>query len=197
MNEDNPRSRRLVLLGEADEDTVEEFAAGLRWPRLSESAADLDEFLPRQVSWAVRASATLHYMEDLISDLKYVMVIADDQETVCSAVAEIEDGLPVWTVEGLLADVDAQTDPDDVALALIRLGMGAPLEYNDRVFERIRDAMGSEAKRVREGALWAITYEAWPAYASPVRALLAQERDEDLVRTAQGLLAEMSGGDQP
>ncbi|MDT0342872.1 hypothetical protein [Streptomyces litchfieldiae] len=195
MSEEKPRSRRFVLLDDADGDTVEDFAQQQDWPYLSETAEDLDEMLPRHVSWAIEPSATLHYMEDLISDLNYVMVIADDPGTVRGAVAVIEDGLPVWTLDGLAADVDALTNPADLALALVRLGMGAPVGYDDRVFRRIRNAMNSEARRVREAALWAVTYEAWPDYVGALQDVLSREPDHDLARTAHALLAEMGAGD--
>ncbi|MEV0780121.1 hypothetical protein [Streptomyces sp. NPDC050428] len=195
MDSEVARSRRVILRGELGEYAVDAFSERVGWPRLSESEADIEAWIPRQVTWEIDSATTLHYMEDLISDTAYLMVIGNDQGVVHSAVGKVENELEVWSIDELIENVETGESAEDIALAVLRLGMGSPLKYSNRVFRCIENALKSDSLKVQEGAVWSITYEAWPAFRVPLRELLDSSPEGEFTQTVRHLLNELDEGD--
>ncbi|GAB7186584.1 hypothetical protein ATKI12_6415 [Kitasatospora sp. Ki12] len=192
MNEISERSRRLVLRDGVDESAVEELATLIGWPRRTDIPADHEEWTPRQVAWYAGPAIALTYSEDLLSGFSYVMITGSDERVIRSTVELAETELNTWRLSELVQGVDPDADPGDYATAVLRLGLGSPSEFDEEFFRIISQALRSHWPEVRKNAVWAITYEPWPAYATPLGELLQEEKDEELADTARIVLEEMT-----
>lgn len=194
MTEQYIRSRRLVLRdsGPEAQGVVDELSRQLGWPRLSEQAEDREGWIPRQVAWGVGPALTLQYQEDLLSDIAYVFVVGSEPKVVENTLVIAETRLSVWSLSSLMDAVRSETDPDDLQYALHRLGIGAPRQFDESVFACVTENMRSDNPGVRESAVWAVTYEAWPEYVEPLRELLGRAPDDELSGTVRNLLLQMS-----
>lgn len=192
MTEIFDRSRRLVLRDDADESDVEELAALVGWPRRVDIPADPEEWTPRQISWYVGPAIALTYCEDLLSGFFYVMITGSDEKVIRSTVELAETTLNTWRLPELVRSADPGADPDTYAAEVLRLGLGAPVEFDEEFFRSVRRALRSAQPEVRKNAVWAITYEPWPAYAPLLEELLEEEQDEEVADIARSVLEEMA-----
>ncbi|MGW1148168.1 HEAT repeat domain-containing protein [Streptomyces sp. NPDC002454] len=147
-------------------------------------ATFLDEDLDDQwyeARWIVSAAATFHYVEDVVASQCYVSVSGDVPTLVEGTLRMVVEDLDVWSPDELIAAVDNATDPVARGLALIRLGIGSPIHYDAEIAQRVLDGLGDADHRVREMAVWASSYRAFPRYRSRLREL-AQHDPESSVR---------------
>ncbi|MFJ9853406.1 hypothetical protein [Streptomyces sp. NPDC101150] len=178
MRTDWTRTRRMVLRERFCEEEVERFAQELGWTRCGVDQADPEEGIDYHVFWAPPGAAiALHYTEDDLARDSYVMVIGKDAAAVHGAQALIEPRLNTWPLADLLAEVDGASTPVSVARAVLRAGLGAPGEFDERFFARINTALQHPDRRVRETALWAVTFSPYGEYRPALTAI--QESDED------------------
>src|SRR5882757_3511487 len=177
------RSRRLVLQPRVGEEAVEEFAARLGLPRGADTPADEESWTPRQVMWHGDSGVVITYREDLASDLPYVIVMAEDAAELREFTELAEIVLNTWRIPDLLHAVDSADEPEAHADALLRMGLGAPREFDEEFFRRVRDGLCTGHEDVVELALIAITYEPWSEYIAPVRQLLESGVGEEVEET--------------
>lgn len=187
--DDMLNSRRL-LLRDDDEKTpgigLDTFATMvLGWPRRGECPEDRERCVHRTILWYDDPQTMVCYMEDLFSGTAFAMIMGLDRVLI-QEIAELTE-LLVDTVRPseLLRAVDEATTPDNMAYALLRLGIGSPIEYDDAFFSRMADAMTNNSPRVREAAIWATTYNPWRASVEPLSRMADQEQDRDLALTAR------------
>lgn len=172
------RTRRMVLRERFCEEEVERFAQELGWTRRGVDQADPEEGIAYHVFWAPPGAAlSLHYTEDDLARDSYVTVIGKDAAAVHGARALIEPRLNTWPLEDLLAEVDGASTPVSLARAVLRAGLGAPEEFDERFFVRINTALQHSDRRVRETAVWAVTFSPYYEYRPALSAI--QESDED------------------
>jgi len=145
------RSRRMVVKG--DEAAVRAFADQHGWT--------IDASDPREISWAAGPGVSLQYIVDPLSLVEYVVLSGNEQSAVEQTTRIVTDKAPIWTLDELLADV---SDSPERAAAVARAGVGAPDEYDERFFACITAAMKDPDTAVREAALYATAYSAYPQY---------------------------------
>ncbi|MEV4129888.1 hypothetical protein [Nocardia sp. NPDC049707] len=192
MTETFGRSRRLVLRDGVDESAVEELAALLGWPRRTDIPEDLEEWRPRQIAWYVGPAIAATYSEDLLSGFPYVMITGSDEKVIRVTAELAESKLDTWRLDELVQSADPEADSATYATSVLRLGMGAPVEFDEEFFRSIRRALRSDRPEVRKYAVWAITYEPWPAHATLLAELLDEEQDEEVADLARNVLEEMA-----
>jgi hypothetical protein len=165
MTNESAYSRRYLLAPRSTEDEVATVAARLNWERLGEILEDSANLVSHEVIWGRDEKLTLHYSEDLLSRSPHAFVTGDDQAKVDIVSRIVEQKLRPATLEEILeaADDVAGNIPDEM-LAVLRLGLGAPLSFDERFFLRIRDAMQSSIFQLRKAAIWATSYVPWPQY---------------------------------
>ncbi|MFG2626573.1 hypothetical protein [Streptomyces sp. NPDC048473] len=188
-------SRRMVLRPGTDEDSVDEFAARLGLLRHADIPENEEEGVPHQVVWHSESGPALNYREDMFSGLPYVVVTAEDPRELHEFVGMTETVLDTWRIPELWKAVDTNNDPDELPEAILRMGLGAPKEFNEEVFSRVCDALTSEREDVCEAALIATTYQPWGQYVNPIRDLLREGLSEPLEDTAQIILDEFGAID--
>jgi len=183
-------SRRLVLRPGTDEDSADEFAARIGMLRHADVPANEEEGVPRQIVWHADSGPALHYREDILSGLPYVVVTAEGALELDELVELTEIVLDTWRVPELWQAVDANGDADDLPEAILRMGLGAPKEFDEEFFSRVRDALQNEREEVCEAALLATTYQPWNQYVDPIRNLLRQGLSGPLEDAARIILEE-------
>jgi hypothetical protein len=102
--------------------------------------------------------ADLWYVEDDISGSCYLQVSSPETRVAGEVLRAAESELSCWTREDLFRAVDEANDPLDLGLALLRLGLGAPVSVDEEIQSRIADEFYNEFEEVRDMAVWASSY---------------------------------------
>ncbi|MFF5077466.1 HEAT repeat domain-containing protein [Actinoplanes sp. NPDC000266] len=140
-----------------------------------EVQADPEEGTSYQLIWQAEPSVEVSYFDDEASGARFLVVVAEDAGAARATGERLESGLDTWRVDDLVAAVDDAENPVELARAVLRAGVGAPEEPDERFLSRITRAMRHEDERVRETAIWAATYVPRPQY----RSALIEVRDHD------------------
>ncbi|EST20544.1 hypothetical protein M878_39400 [Streptomyces roseochromogenus subsp. oscitans DS 12.976] len=96
--------------------------------------------------------------------------------------------LHTWTLPDLLQAVDSTNDPEELGDALLQMGLGAPREFDEEFFSRVREGLLDGREDVVEAALVALTYEPWGEYVDPVNELLETAPGGYIEETATAIL---------
>jgi hypothetical protein len=188
------RGRRMVLPMGAWEDDVEEFAQRLGRPRRADNPADEEKWIPRQVMWHADSGAIINYGEDLPSGLPFVVIMSEDPGELREDIELTETVLNTWRIPDLLQEVDA-SGAENLAEAILRMGLGAPREYDSEFFNRVVRGLSGEDDDVVKAALLAIMYEPWPEYREPVMRLLEGGASGEVAETAQWIIEQFEERD--
>src|SRR5256885_16711465 len=100
----------------------------------------------------------------------------------------VESRLDAWTVDELLDAVEKAAAPLDRAKAVIRAGVGAPDEFDERFFFLISSATTDSDTHVREAALYATAYSSYPAYRPRLRQVAREDPDPRRRDDAEALI---------
>lgn len=158
-------------------DDVSQWAQSNDWAR---SGTD-DNDRKSEVRWQVGPATQLHYVQDRVIGMCYVFA-ADSIPTLATGFGDvIESELDIIPIAEIMNAIDREQDSLALGREIIRLGVTAPLAYDDDVFFRISNALRSPDDRVRELAMWATTYSSYPEY-RPILRMIAQN---DSVQSAR------------
>jgi hypothetical protein len=185
VNSIHHQSDRLVLGRSPQDDAVEELASEEGWQRVEE----VTEAGARQVLWAVGPGSSLTYVEDPVSHNAYAVLVSEDREEFERVLDVIREELMPMERRALLTSIDEAREPLARARAVIRAGLGAPVQYDEEFFTRIREAFGSSETWVREAAVWATAYSPWPQYRPLLAAVAESDPEEKLRSDAAAILA--------
>jgi hypothetical protein len=182
------RGRRMVLRPGVGEEDVEAFAASLGYPRRADSPADEKSGTPRQIIWHAENSPVIAYREDVTTGLPYVVVMAHTSDGLREVTELAEIVLRTWTLPELVQFADSATGPEEHGEALLQMGLGAPREFDEEFFRRVREGLLDGCEDVVEAALMALTYEPWGEYAEAVSDLLDTAPGGPVEDTAKAIL---------
>lgn len=180
----------MLLREGVSEEEVSEFAAGLGLPCRVDTPADEEEWVPRQKIWHSGEGVVLAYREDLSTGLDYVVVMAEEADEVETTVPSVELALRTWKISELIDRFDRSEDREDLVDAVLMMGLGAPPEFDERIFSRICSAVRSSDSEVVGAGLHAITNEPWREYADVVGDVLGKGLPPDLEETARRMLVQ-------
>lgn len=157
---------KLVLDQEVTRHEFRRVASVLGWTIRGFGSDVPDE--PFEEAWGTPGQRTeVHFVEDPYVGLSYLLVPADDRETVA---AQISERLHIWT-PAEAARVLAEDSPELRAEAVRILAVSASEAEDPPVLAALRTAAGDEAEEVRLAVVLAAGYlPEWPG----VRSLLAQ-----------------------
>lgn len=174
----------MVLRESVIERDVWHLANELKMTKIREVSAPDRQTIVREIAWEAGRGVRLYYAVDYLSACFFIVIEGysiecnDDYEYFRRLVMVAIEVLYPWSLDKLLEEVDSYSppaNPRDLARAVIRLGVGAPNDYNDEVFTRISHAMRSPEAWVRKAAIWATAYLRWPQFLP----LLSQVADSD------------------
>jgi hypothetical protein len=181
---------RLVLPDDATEEDVHNFAMSLGWPLQNEIPANTEEGTSRELVWHDDPSISMHFYEDEISGFDFIIIIGEDPDAVHTTQESVEGHLHTWRPSELLESFAGKHSDDELAQVTIRAGLGAPKEFDQAFFEAIRNSARNSHDRVREAAVWAMSYRPWPAYRSVLEERASTDPDLELRKLAAAVLEE-------
>src|SRR6266571_5067953 len=103
-------------------------------------------------------SLGLRYIEDDLSGLHYFDVAGPAQD---EAVKILQAGLSLYSEDELLSSFDQAKTDDEVAEAVVRLGVASTEVPNEPFAKRFAQALRHPDPGVRSAALVAVSYRAW------------------------------------
>ncbi|MGW2866783.1 hypothetical protein [Kitasatospora sp. NPDC001225] len=183
------RSRRYIFRKQNSLPVMELITEWPSWDQVAYRPADAERGTPLQATWEILPGLTVTYIEEDTIRSSFAMVTSRlGPETAGMAVAVFEVHPEVVTVDELIAELDSARGTDDEAVAVARAGLGAPLEPDERLVQRISSSLRSADDVVREGALWAVSYSEWPIFRKAVRQLAESDPNTFIKEFAAGVL---------
>lgn len=181
------RTRRLVLRRFPSKDPVVAFANSKSWQKVSETPHDWELGIHEEVMWLVSDGIYFYYTEEYVSENACIGLIETSISGTSELFAEIsdtsepfvelEEEFNPWQLSELLASIDDSATPSELAGSVVRAALGAPVQFDWQFFVRIRDAATHSEFMVRDIAVSATAYPAWPQF----RPLLREIADSDPV----------------
>lgn len=193
-------SDRMVLREQGTEEGVQGFARGLSMTKIRDVSSPERQTVVREITWESPSGVKLHYAADYLSASLIISVEGDDDDHFNRFLKAVVRLLDPWSLDELINEVDscAVDDSRSLALAVIRLGVGAPNEYNDEVFNQISDAMRSPDAWVRKAAIWATMYSQWPQFLPLLEQIADADADEEIRNDARRMVNFAQGsGNKP
>ncbi|WP_146074997.1 HEAT repeat domain-containing protein [Streptomyces sp. Ru73] len=191
-------SRTYLLSPRSNEEEVATVAEKLGWPLIGRLPEDVSALAPRETFWGKSQDLVLHYQEDVISKSPCAFLTGANKKQVETAARLLEAQLKPATLEELLKAAEATKNlPDDYALAVLRLGLGAPEHFDERFSASIARAVAHEDEEVRKSAAWATSYTAWPQFVPLLTEMAEQDPSENVRRVAQKILNAYTGEGTP
>ena len=181
----------------AAEAEVERFAEALGWPVRGEIPADPEHGVPFEVQWAAGPALTLHYVVDDLSGTAHVTVSGIDQPAVDGARALAERHLDMLSFAELIRAAGDRKAARERGRALIRAGVGAPPEFDERLAKLVREFLAGADPVLREAALWTMSYVPAAEYRDLLGRAAEHDPDPRLRQTAAGILAAYDQGGVP
>jgi len=181
------RSQSLVFRKGKAKNEVEHFAAAMDWPLRGEVAADPDRGTPYELQWSAGPALVMHYTEDDLSNTGY-LVITGQRDDATQATAKVaERHLKFSSFDELLQEAGRASGTAERCRALIRVAIGAPRVFDRRLFDIIQNSLHDENPDIREAALWATSYPAWPQFRKLLENVAVHDPDHRIRDTAQGI----------
>ena len=141
---------------------------------------------------SVRPGLAFFYVENNLSDDCCVGLISREEfnETELQELLRaVDDYLDTWSIDDLLFQLDGVEIPGYFGRAIIRLGLGAPPEFDQEVFDRIYSATTRAEHMVREVAVAAMMYPAWKQFRPVLRSIAQNDNAENVRARAAFVLA--------
>lgn len=172
---------RYVLRGDEPEELASGYADEQGWDLISREQAEPDRGREFELMWATDRPVTFHYQEDNVAHEGYVYLAGDDPELIAGYESQLLVALDHWSFDDLLRDVSEQPEGPDRAAAVLRAGIGAPMEFDERFFEVISAAMTADEAQVRGVGVLACSYSPQPQY-RPLLDAIAEDEPEPEIR---------------
>jgi hypothetical protein len=172
------------------EHAVEALAQSLNWKRVDDVPADVAAAVNHEVVWQGIDGLALDYFESYLSGDCCVLALGDGPDLPEQFIAQVELALEdsILAMGQLIDDVE-NADPEDLGRALIRLGLGAPLERHVEFFEiLVHHATEPEDERVRDVALCAMAYTDWAEFVPILRRVRLDDPSERVRTRAEIVL---------
>jgi hypothetical protein len=183
------RSRNVVLRPEVQPAEVRALAERLNWEFYAQIESDPERGIFYEVRWDTPNGGTAHYIVDEVVDAVYLVARHDDRDAADRVAAEVADGLVAWSLEELLDEFDVNVYPAGWRAALLRLGVGAPVDEDDEFALRIRESVGHKGAEVRRAAVWAMVYTEWATFRELLQSMASDPSPE--VAEAAGRAAQL------
>jgi hypothetical protein len=159
------------------------------WEKVRDRRVNAAQNVSLLLTWELLPGIRVTYTEEESLESSFVMATSSlDEESLRNPVTLFSVHPEVLSLEDLLSELDSSNSPDRRSVAVTRLGVGAPLKVDDRLFSRIEQCAFSEENIVREGAVWAIIYSEWFAFRETLRSISENDSDQFLRELASGAI---------
>ncbi|WP_199512585.1 hypothetical protein [Nucisporomicrobium flavum] len=163
---------------------------------MSERLGDEDAGTGYEMTWSMAPAVILHYVEDVVSRSGHVHVTGRDTADIESRVETLGRELDTLTMKELTAAVGEAGAGPELARALLRVGLGAPLAFDATVFDVIRGGLANEDAMVRQSTVYATTYSPWREWLPVLREVARDDPSADvreLAAATAGQLEQLDG----
>ncbi|GAB3417842.1 hypothetical protein [Flindersiella endophytica] len=179
---------RYVLRAGEPEEQASGFADEQGWDLISREQADPDRGREFELMWATDRPVTFHYQEDNVAHEGYAYLAGDDRELVAGYESQLVAALDHWSFDDLLREVSEQPDGPDRGAAVLRAGIGAPMDFDQRFFDVIHAAMTDENPQMRGIGVLACSYSPQPQFRPSLEAIAESEPDPEIRDLAKSTL---------
>ncbi|HYU67238.1 MAG TPA: HEAT repeat domain-containing protein [Jatrophihabitantaceae bacterium] len=187
------RSRRFVFRAFPLTGEMDRLASEHGWTIADERVLDPEAGRIRR-KWTAAARVSVSCLEDPPIESAYALAFGGAGEEAVAAVADVLAADPWFlTFDELLADVDAASGVRSRRVAVVRAGLGCPLEPDDRFVSRIEAAARDPHTEIREAAVWAMTHSEWPVFTGLLERIAHDSRDEYVQWLAVRALKALAG----
>jgi hypothetical protein len=183
------RSSRRVLREYPDFARVHRYAEEHSFAPKSEQLGDEDAGIGYEMSWFLTPTVILVYAEDEVSKSSYLYVTGRDAADIEARIAATSHDLDPLTMNELSAAVGEAGDGPTLARALLRVGLGAPLEFDGAVFDLVCGGLSNEDEMVRQSTVYAMSYSPWLEWLPVLREVARSDSSAD-VRELAAMMAE-------
>ncbi|WP_327633112.1 hypothetical protein OHB24_24215 [Kribbella sp. NBC_00482] len=140
--------------------------------------------------WESADDVTLFLRHDRTSGELGCNLRGVDRDAVSRHFDDLEARMDAFSTEELLAGIDQAETAAETAQALFRLGLGAPLEFDERTATQVVGALSFEHPMIRAAAVRTIGYLIWGSMLRPpVERVFDDDPDERVQRQAGQLLS--------
>lgn len=170
------KNRRIIFKNSEGEVTITSLSVDGGWDLVEMVRADPDNQIPYELHFkSYKEDVEVVYVEDPISECSYAIVSGEDMDATCLL---IEEKTECWTAEEMFSDWEKAPHDTAQILAILRIGVGAPYEYDERFANKLKEGLASDDNQVREATLAAIGYRDWQEFDSLLEDVAANDPDE-------------------
>jgi len=188
MAKRNFQSRPLILRQSSNYQVVAGFAAALKLVKLYDKPADPSGFVTRRMCWQIDPGLEMFYAEEVRSASCFLQVLGDNGEDVNDITSALRDFFSPLTHDELLGDICTSKTIDDRAHAIVRAGLGAPWEFDNRFYVQISSAMESAEPKIREAGAWAASFLRWQEFQLFLERIESSDPEKGLRVAAKAIL---------
>jgi hypothetical protein len=182
------KTRRLLLGSYPAEEQVTTYARRNDWPVAGTTEEDPEAGTVHEIIWLVEPALALHYAQDALTSTAYVLASSWSPELAEGLSRRLERELDVISLDELLRTAEEARDAHALSLAINKLSLGAPREYDADVFRLIAKGLSHADRDVRLASIWAVGFMPWPEYRPILRKLAEGDPDSTARETAADLL---------
>jgi hypothetical protein len=185
------RTRRRVLRGSPMEQDFAIYVESRGWPEERSVPRDVSAAVDHEVLWRATEGVLFDYLEAYLTGDACVLGLSLDlqrAEKIMESVESDFEGI-IFEQDELLDRIEMSASPQELARALIRAGLGAPLRYDKEFFDLIvGHATSHSESRIREIAICSMVYTEWPEFLPVLRRIVTSDPETRVRDRAQILL---------
>jgi hypothetical protein len=147
--------------------------------------------------WLEMDDVTVHFGIDDISRHSFFFVMGADRDKIERVATRVAADTGVWTLDEAVDAVESAARPTQRGLAILRLGLGAPDEFDEKVFRQISAALLDDDQEIRNIGVFATTYSPLPQYRSILLGIQNEDPIPDIRNAAAAALTSYDTGGVP
>ncbi|MCM2387475.1 hypothetical protein [Streptomyces albipurpureus] len=179
---------RYVLHGHDGETVAGRFAAERDWDLIARDVADPDRGMELEVVWATDDPVTFQFREDHILNEGYVYLAGRDRAGVERHESDLTGSLDLWSRDELLREAARHDEGPARGRAILRAGLGAPMEFDREFYDLITGAMRSGDPAMRAIGVRACAYSPVAEYRPALEGLARSDAGQEIRDLAQATL---------
>ena len=191
MTESFHESRRLVLRECPGEPVVAWIAQEAGWALVADNAQGGTAHHIHQQTWDVGHDTYVHMLCDVLSECCALAVASKSLAGMESLTARLEELLNPMSREEILVPVETIADPGERMRTLMRMVLsvnGTPAGFDSEIHEQMVKAAHDPDPRLRDTAVLATAYVAWPQLRIMLRELAEHDPHPEVRQDAAGAL---------
>lgn len=166
-------------------------ASSQGWVKTYDVPRDADLSRPREITWQVEPGLGFGYLESYLSKDCCFFGLGEDADASDRMIAGIADEFraDIYGEDELVEAVTTGGSPAQLARAVVRAGLGAPLEYDPEFADPIAAvATNHDEQRVRYVAVHTMLYTEWPQFAPLLRRIVHHDPSDTVRGMAERVL---------